>query len=392
MAPKSVEYPLKIRCVHFLSGWMDTELSRNVTGSASKPLWKDAIVTRNVFLRLGCVAILMMCGALKAVEVPKPALPVDRVLDEPAARDEFMKSYWDIVSDTRLRSLDYLRDMKEDKSLWLLYAVSYWDYEPRVRRRAFTQLVESQDQVGYISYLSARSFRQEIDADQKAWKANAMRRLDYKWEPLNALTGFIVRQKYPGYANNYGGYGSTCPWHSHRVDLCRGTLFCSGIWRHNSGHGFGGIAVAFGSDWDQVNDNRRNLTSVLDSINYLSGSEFKLRPGVEEKVRKWWENRGPEFLEIDRRTRQGREDARKVREHDNRAFSAVEENNQMDLRDFFKTNLEKQSLKSAPDTARAGTANDEKASNATKAEMAIPAPPTAQPKAGVGLVTIEIED
>lgn len=339
----------------------------------------------SVVLR-GVLASFFCCAALLAADQPAPPAetpPADPTeaapRDEAKVRERFMKAYWDIVSDNRLAALDILKDVAEDKSLWTLYAVSYWDYEPRVRRRAFAQLVGSHDALGYVSYLAARSFRLEPDEDVLAWKAEAMRELDFKWEPLNELVGFMVRQKYPRYGYPYGyhggwahGWGWGCPWHGARFAACRGHNVCRGTWR--SYGGFGGIAVGFGADWETVKDNRRRLTSVLDAINYLAATDFKLRSDTEDTLKKWWAVRSPEFQELDRRTRQGREEARRERERAKQELARIEEQNRADLQAILNGEVAIAPKEDATPPARKEQEADRKQPKASEARQTAEAP------------------
>lgn len=304
-------------------------------------------MARATVLSAGACITMLCCAAILAADPSPESPPADPARDEAKLRDRFMKDYWDIVSDNRLAALDILKGATEDKSLWTLYAVSYWDYEPRVRRRAFSMLADTHDALGYVSYLAARSFRLEPDEDVLAWKAEAMRELDFKWEPLNELVGFMVRQKYPRYGYPYGyhggwahGWGWGCPWHGARFAACRGHTVCRGTWRAYGSCGVGGIAVGFGTDWETVKDNRRRLTTVLEAINYLASTDFKLRSDTEDTLKKWWAVRSSEFQELDRRTRLGREEARRERERAKKELQDIEEQNREDLQAILNGEVE----------------------------------------------------
>jgi hypothetical protein len=202
---------------------------------------------------------------------------------EEAARKRFHAKYWDVVSEERLAALDPLANVREDRSHWILYTVSFWDPEPAVRRKAFRMLVGSEDRVGHVSYLASRSFRLERDPDMRAEKAGMMAGLRFKWHALSELCAFASGARYPRYEYPADAYDDARP---HRWWVWVGRTK--------------GIGVMYGDPW-RGRDAAGRMARVLEAINVLGKSRFEARPGEGRRIGKWWREKDAEFREVDRR-------------------------------------------------------------------------------------------
>ncbi len=213
---------------------------------------------------------------------------------EEAIRKEFHIRYWDVVSSEREKALDLLLNAKEQSSHWILYTVSFWDQEPTLRRKAFRMLTNLPDDDGQLAYLAAQSFRQEKDPDVRAEKARMMAGLRFKWHALNELCAIVGGRRYPVYEYPYYG---TDDYYQPIERWIRVPQIGSGGLRSG-----GGIGVVHGT-WnpDLVRDQRNRLEALLYAINRLGRAEFKVRYNVGDQIRKWWQLKNAEFVEVDRR-------------------------------------------------------------------------------------------
>ncbi|MCZ7644560.1 MAG: hypothetical protein M5U26_04630 [Planctomycetota bacterium] len=220
---------------------------------------------------------------------------------ESELRDRFMKQYWSVLTTERMNALDLLAAPQENETVWTLFTVSYWDPEKQVREKAFRLLTRVPDEHGVIASLCAQSFAIDKEIDAKVQKAAYMKALRYRHEALRTLVSFVIRKQmgdklaYP-YGGAWGWYG----WHGWGGWGPRGARGGSpGVGRTGHGFGLGGWGII---DPMVVHDDRVRLQTILDTINYFGGADFKARLGVEKEVESWWERKEEEIKELDRRT------------------------------------------------------------------------------------------
>src|ERR1700759_2044299 len=115
----------------------------------------------------------------------------DDTRTEEQKRTIFLAEYNRQRADKRLVAISILDNSREQRSIEMLYFVSFRDPDPGGRSRAFSALVHCEDVYGYTARLAAESFKREKEIGVKVEKAVGMGVLQYKWSALNELTQFL---------------------------------------------------------------------------------------------------------------------------------------------------------------------------------------------------------
>jgi hypothetical protein len=214
---------------------------------------------------------------------------------EEQKRANFRAAYDGQRADRRLAAIRDLDNSHEQRSIEMLYSVSWRDPDPEVRSRAFFALVRCEDTYGYTAYLAADSFKRETEPGVKVEKAVGLGSLRYKWSALNELVDFLHTTRWNSWQwtsnESSGGYvaaGSppTSPGDAEKTKTAR-----SGYdeWKNREP-----------LRWHSENELIGLITST---INRMSGTQMEARPRIDQEIVKWWERKSDLWAEYDRNLR-----------------------------------------------------------------------------------------
>ncbi len=210
-------------------------------------------------------------------------------------RRDFLAAYNQRTAHERFTAIQKLEGAKEDRSIEMLYFVSWKDPDPEVRSRAFSTLVLCDDTYGYTAYLAADSFKRETELGVKVEMAVAMGSLKYKWSALNELVDFLRTLRWQYYNWSWYGAGRSAGYiASGNPPVEPGGKNAE----RGSGDDYGR-----GQEPLRWHSERELMGIIAEVINRLSGTRIESRPRIDQEIVKWWDRKSALWAAHDRRLR-----------------------------------------------------------------------------------------
>jgi len=203
---------------------------------------------------------------------------------EDTLRQEVAREYANPRPDVRKAALDKLGNCKDFKSWQMIAQAVSSDADGDVRAHGVGVLCRIEDLNGALAGLVASCLRSEKVPETFRQMANSTSTQAFKFEILNELCAYTIRQRYPDVPN----------------------------WNNNSstpiGGGGGGGVGGGGAGLSQQNNTQRDAQikasrvayeALLQSINSLSGQTFKPHKDSPSEVKKWWERSADAYRQKD---------------------------------------------------------------------------------------------